>query len=169
MEYKKTETLLSLDLDDFGIGPDDLRVFLVQAPDISIFRLVYFLNKTGYWDFNNTSLFFTPENKPGLHLNVFRSIDEDEHLQWFLVGSDEGFSWVEKYPRSCFLVASGGGVSTFDNAKNEEICNLLENSCDFVFSGALPLSTPAGKKAAIFDLFSELYNFLSTNDLTMQE
>ena len=169
MEHKKTETLLSLDLDDFGISPDDLRVFLVQAPDISIFRLVYFLNKTGYWDFDNTSLFFTPENKPSLHLNVFRSIDEDEHLQWFLVGADEGFSWVEKYPQACFLVAEGGGVSTFNQAKNDEICNLLEDSCDFVFSGVLPLTTPAGKKAAVFDQFSELYNFLSANDLTIQE
>lgn len=168
MEHKKTETLLALDPDDFGIGPDDLRVFFVRAPDISIFRLAYFLNKTGHWDFSNTSLLFSPADKPGLNLSVFRSIDEDEHLEWFLVGSNEHLSWVEKNPQDYFLVASGGGVSTFDHAKNEGICGLLEASCDYVFSGVLPLSTPAGRKAAVFDLFSELYNFLSSNDLTMQ-
>ena len=170
MERKKIETLLSLDLDDFGISPDDLRVFLIQAPDISIFRLAYFLNKTGYWDFSNTSLHFSPANKPGLNLSVFRFVDEDEHLEWFLVGSPEPVTWVEKYPQSCFLVASGGGVSTFDNAKNNTICSLIDYSCDFIFiSGVLPLTTPAGKKTEVFDQFSELYNFLSSNDLTTQE
>lgn len=169
MERKKIETLLSLNLDDFGIKPDDLRVFLIQAPDISIFRLAYFLNKTGYWDFSNTSLLFSPANKPSLNLSVFRFVDEDEHLEWFLVGSNEHLSWVEKYPQAYFLVAAGGGVSTFDHAKNNMICGLLDDSCNFVFSGALPLSTPTGKKAEVFDQFSELYNFLSSNDLTTQE
>ncbi len=170
MERKKIETLFSLELDDFGIQPDDLRVFVIEPTDISIFRLVYFLNKTGYWDFSNTSLHFSPANKPGLNLNVFRFVDEDEHLEWFLVGSTEPVAWVEKYPRACFLVAAGGGVSTFDNAKNNMILNLIDDSCEFIFvSGVLPLTTPAGKKAMVFDHFSELYNFLSSHDLTMQE
>lgn len=157
---------LKLSLDDFDIAPEEIRVFSIQAPNISPFRLVHFLNKSEYWDFYNTCCDFCPENRPETSFEIFRFDNEVDHVQWFFLGNPLNRTpWIESLPQTdFFLLAIGSGAEFLET---EPVFSILGGIPEIFLYEALgmPPHRASARKNSYFEHFKEFYHFLCMHEM----
>lgn len=157
---------LKLSLDDFDIAPEEIRVFSIQAPNMTPFRLVHFLNKSEYWDFYNTCCDFYPENSQESPFEIFRSDNEVDHVQWFFFGNPQNRKpWIESLPQTdFFLLAVGSGAEFLET---EPVFSILGNISDIFLYEALRMfpSRVPNRKTSLFEYFKEFYHFLCLHEM----
>lgn len=163
---KKNPMELKLSIDDFDVSPQEIRAFALQAPNLSPYRLAYFLNKSGYWDFYNTRRVFIPEENPALRFEVFRHDNEIDHVQWFFFGNDRPQqAWIPDLPMAgFFLAAVGAGAEFVDPVP---VSALIDNIQDVFLSLHLPIGNSRAntRKNPYFKYFKDFYNFLSLQEM----